>query len=74
MAIQQRKGAFNDLDTTKLVPGELVITSNPDKVIGKTSAGDIVELATKDDLDNVIANMGAVRVENETLIFSSTTT
>lgn len=70
MAIQQRKGNFEDLDTTKLVGGELVITDDPSKVIAKTQNGEILDLATQDDLNNVIANMGAVRVEEEVLIFS----
>lgn len=73
MAIKQRRGDYIDLDTSKLVGGEIVVTDDPKKVIAKTNNGEIIDLATQDDLQNLIVNVGAVRVENGTLIFSSTT-
>lgn len=71
MAIKMRSGAYANLDTSKLVGGEIAITDDPEKVIAKTNDGEVVELATQDDLANVITNLGAVRVESERLIFSS---
>ena len=73
MAIKQRRGDFINLDTSKLVGGEIVVTDDPKKVIAKTNNGEIIDLATQDDLQNLIVNVGVVRVENGTLIFSSTT-
>lgn len=73
MAIKQRRGDFINLDTSKLVGGEIVVTDDPKKVIAKTNNGEIIDLATQDDLQNLIVNVGAVRVDNGTLIFSSTT-
>ena len=73
MAIKHRRGDYIDLDTSKLVGGEIVVTDDPKKVIAKTNNGEIIDLATQDDLQNLIVNVGAVRVENGTLIFSSTT-
>lgn len=71
MAIQMRRGNYADFDITRLVGGEIAVTDSPNKVFVKTNGGSNIELATKDDLDNVITNIGAVRVENERLIFSS---
>lgn len=71
MAIKMRRGNHANLDTTKLQGGEIAVTDNPNKVIVKTNNGNVIDLATQDDLQNVIANMGAVRVTDETLIFVS---
>lgn len=69
MAIQMRRGAWADLDTSKLVAGEVVvgIDAGADHVAVAKAPSDIVELATKDDLENV----GIPTVVGETLIFGA---
>ena len=55
MAIQMRRGAYSDLDKSKLVAGEIVLAQDTNYV-GIAKEPDIVlELAKKEDLDNVVA-------------------
>ena len=55
MAIQMRRGAYSDLDKSKLVAGEIVLAQDTNYV-GIAKKPDIVlELAKKEDLDNVVA-------------------
>lgn len=55
MAIQVRRGAWSDLDTSKLVAGEFVCgtDSGTDHVGVAKAPSQLVELATKDDISNV---------------------
>lgn len=70
MAIQMRRGNNADLDKTKLVAGEMAVSLDAGKACISLGNGETIELATKTDLDNIIAYMGTVRVEEEELIFS----
>ena len=56
MAIQIRRGAYANLDTSRLVAGEPYVTtdSGHDIVGVAKSPSEVIELATKDDLDNLI--------------------
>ena len=47
MAIRLRRGNNSDLDTSKLLGGEIAITDSPTRVVGKTNAGSDFELITK---------------------------
>ena len=69
MSIKIRRGKFADLDTSRLVGGEFAVTDDPEKVFIKTEDGEVVELAKKDDLDNIITYEGAIMVDDEDLIF-----
>jgi len=61
MAIQIRRGAASDFDATKMVSGELAVsTDGTHKVWATGAAGDSWELASKDDLDTVEENLGDV--------------
>ena len=55
MAIQVRRGLFADLDTSRLVAGEPVVAlDNGKKFVGFAKGpSDLIELATKDDLNNL---------------------
>lgn len=62
MAIQNRRGAYTDLNPAKAVPGELLVvqSGDPNATDGKAvymtfASGDIKMLATKSDLDTMIA-------------------
>ena len=67
MAIQMRRGAYSDLDKSKLVAGEIVLAQDTNYV-GIAKEPDIVlELAKKDDLDNVVA--GTFNVINGCLTY-----
>ena len=67
MAIQMRRGAYSNLDKSKLVAGEIVLAQDTDYV-GIAKEPDIVlELAKKDDLDNVVA--GTFNVINGCLTY-----
>lgn len=70
MAIQMRRGAYADLDKSKLVAGEIVVSTSGTQYVGIAKApSDVIKLATQDDLDNVIALAGAVRVEDGCITF-----
>ena len=70
MSIKMRRGDFADLDTTRLVGGEIAVTDDPNKVYVKTAGGDVIDLATQDDLQNVVTVEGAVTVNNGCLTFT----
>ena len=55
MAIQMRRGLYADLDTSKLVAGEIVVATDSGRdYIGVAKApSNVVQLATQDDLENV---------------------
>lgn len=59
MAIQMRRGAYADLDTSKLVAGELVVATDTGFIGVATSPSHVVELAhqveTKDYIDTKVA-------------------
>ena len=71
MAIQMRRGNAANLDKSRLVAGEFAVCTDEKKVSVSQGNGNTIDLATQDDLNNVIANVGAVRVDNGALIFSS---
>ncbi len=48
-----RRGASSDLDTSRLVSGEIAVASNPDKVVAKTPSGNVLTFATKEDIEDV---------------------
>lgn len=65
MAIQNRRGAYVDLNPAKAVPGELLVvqSGDPNATDGKAvymtfASGDIKMLATKSDVETIVA--GAV--------------
>ena len=47
MAIKMRRGNYSDLDTSKLVGGEIAVTDNPSRVVVKTNAGSVIKLVTE---------------------------
>ena len=64
MAIQIRRGDWNDFDPTRLLPGELaaVLTNDPDTNDGKAlyicfAAGDVKRLSTYDDMYRQISDI-----------------
>ena len=50
MAIKMRRGNYSDLDTSKLVGGEVAVTDNPSRVVVKTNAGSVIKLVTEDSV------------------------
>lgn len=54
MAIQMRRGAKANLDTSKLVAGEIVVATdqNEDYIAVAKAPSNVVQLATKDMVDN----------------------
>lgn len=77
MAIRMRRGASADLDTARLQSGEIVVATNPDKVVAKTTGGAILTLATTDDLalkvdtSSVGANNGIATLDSSGKVPSS---
>lgn len=77
MAIRMRRGASADLDTARLQGGEIVVATNPDKVVAKTTGGAILTLATTDDLalkvdtTSVGANNGIATLDSSGKVPSS---
>ena len=71
MAIQMRRGQVADLDKSKLVAGEWVVGTDAGKdyVAIAKSPSHVIDMATKDDLANIVLYNGGVAVEEETLIF-----
>ena len=55
MAIQMRRGLYANLDKSKLVAGEIVVALDNDRdYVGVAKAPNtVVELATKDDIEDV---------------------
>lgn len=70
MAIQMRRGNEADLDKSKLVSGEIAVSLDEKKVRVSRGNGDTIDLATMDDLQNIITYEGAVSVVGKTLTFS----
>lgn len=69
MAIRIRRGAYQDLDTSKLVSGEMVVTTSGEEYVGVMGGNNnMVRVATRNDLSNIQG--GEITVENETLVFS----
>jgi hypothetical protein len=65
MAIQMRRGPYNQFDPTRLLPGEVaVVTSgDPNTTDGKAAyiclaAGDVRRIVTADELAAALANIG----------------
>lgn len=71
MAIQMRRGNYANLDKSKLVAGEVVVaTDNAHNYVGVAKApNNVIDLATQDDLQNIILEKGGVAVVDECLIF-----
>ena len=56
MAIQHRRGSNKDFQPTKMLPGEIAVTTDgTGKVYVAFSAGDIKELASKEDVEKSLA-------------------
>lgn len=70
MAIQMRRGNEADLDKSKLVSGEIAVSLDEKKVRVSRGNGDTIDLATMDDLQNIVTYEGAVSVVGKTLTFS----
>lgn len=54
MAIQMRRGLAADLDKSKLVAGEIVVTLDSDYIGVAKAPNNVAQLVTKDMLDNSI--------------------
>ena len=64
MSIQQRRGANADFDATKMLPGELAVTTDGTKKVYVAFApGDARELAFKDQIP-IIGNITPTEVQN----------
>lgn len=70
MAIQMRRGNEADLDKSKLASGEIAVSLDEKKVRVSRGNGDTIDLATMDDLQNIVTYEGAVSVVGKTLTFS----
>ena len=57
MAIQMRRGNVADLDTSKLVAGEIVVGLDEDFVAVAKAPSDIVQLATQDDVSDAVSGI-----------------
>lgn len=69
MAIQMRRGAFANLDKSKLVAGEIVVATDSGRdYVGVAKApNDVLQMATQEDLDNIITE--TMTVTNGCLVF-----
>lgn len=66
MAITHRKGADKDFDPQKMLPGEIAITTDGTrKVYAALAAGDVKELASKEEVKQAIAEGVAAIEEKE---------
>lgn len=70
MAIRMRRGNEADLDKTKLVSGEIAVSVDADIVRVSKGNGETIDLATQDDLRNIIKLDGGVTIEENTLVIS----
>lgn len=68
MAIQMRRGNEADLDKSKLVSGEIAVSLDEERVRVSKGNGETIDLATMDDLENIIQY--SITVENEIMMFS----
>lgn len=71
MSIQMRRGLKADLDTSKLVAGEIVVAldNNEDYVAVAKAPSNVVQLATKGDIQNT----GKLTVQGTKLKWSNNT-
>lgn len=76
MAIQMRRGLLANLDKSRLVAGEIVVAtdSGTDYVGVAKAPNNVIDLATRNDLANVVIENGGVAVKNEVLVFTGTST
>lgn len=67
MAIQQRRGAKADFDATKMLPGELAVTTDGSrKVYVAFAPGDAKELASTEDVEETIqSGIGEIEQKKE---------
>lgn len=71
MAIQMRRGAIKDFDKNKMLPGEFAVTTDGTrKVYAAFSAGDVKELAAKEDVQNIVDDFDE-RTQNMILEFNT---
>ena len=64
--IQHRRGALKDFDAAKMLPGEFAVTTDGSrKVLAAFAAGDIKELASKEEVKQDIAEGIAAIEEKE---------
>ena len=64
--IQHRRGALKDFDAAKMLPGEFAVTTDGSrKVLAAFAAGDVKELASKEEVDQAIAEGVAAIEEKE---------
>ena len=69
MAIKMRRGLIADLDRSKLVAGEIVMSTDTGFVGIAKAPNDVMELAKKDDIpDEVIANPSGTATDDLTKI------
>lgn len=65
MAIQNRRGADADFDASKMLPAELAITTDGSrKVYAAFAPGDVKELASKEDVQEIIDEFDASVAED----------
>lgn len=66
MAIQHRRGADKDFDASKMLPGELAVTTDGSrKVYAAFAPGDVKELASKEEVEQAITEGVAAIEEKE---------
>lgn len=64
--IQHRRGALKDFDAAKMLPGEFAVTTDGSrKVLAAFAAGDVKELASKEEVKQAIAEGVAAIEEKE---------
>ncbi len=64
--IQHRRGADKDFDASKMLPGELAVTTDGSrKVYAAFAAGDVKELASKEEVEQTISDGIAAIEEKE---------
>lgn len=63
--IQHRRGALKDFDAAKMLPGEFAVTTDGSrKVLAAFAAGDVKELASKEEVNQAIAE-GIASIEEK---------
>lgn len=70
MSIRMRRGNEANLDKSKLVSGEFAVSLDTKRVRVSKGNGETIDLATQDDLQNIIVYDGGVAVVGKTLTFS----
>lgn len=61
MAIQMRRGANSDFNPSKMLPGEIAVTTDGTrKVYAAFKANDVKELASKEDVQGLINGFTSV--------------